>query len=100
VALRNEGHDVVHVRDRSMTSAGDAEVLARAFAEDRVVVTFNVEDFEALARACQVHGGLILLPSGSLTRAQQLALVKTAWSLVMAEHDAGRDMGFEALPTR
>jgi predicted nuclease of predicted toxin-antitoxin system len=96
-----------------MTSAGDAEVLARAFDEDRIVVTFNVEDFEELARACQLHAGLILLPSGSLTRAQQLALVKIAWSLVMAEHHAGRDMvnrvlhlegtgthRFETLPTR
>jgi predicted nuclease of predicted toxin-antitoxin system len=92
LALRLEGSDVVHVRDRPLNSASDVDVFARAFSEDRIVVTFNVGDFEKLARECQLHCGLILLPTGSVPRAQQLALVRAAWALVLAEHQAGRDM--------
>jgi predicted nuclease of predicted toxin-antitoxin system len=39
VALRKEGLDVVHVRDRGMNAATDAAILEKAFEEDRIVVT-------------------------------------------------------------
>ena len=92
VVLRLDGTDAIHVRDRAMTSVSDADLFALAYAEDRIVVTFNVDDFEQLARDCQLHGGLILLPGESLERAEQLVLVRAAWALVCAEYEAGRDM--------
>ncbi len=48
LALRAAGIDAVHVRDRSMFGAADREVLRRALAEDRVLVTANVADFMKL----------------------------------------------------
>ncbi len=45
--LRQRGHDVMSVKE-SMRSAGDTEVLARAQAEGRLVVTFD-KDFGELA---------------------------------------------------
>ncbi len=97
VALQRDGADVVHVRDRAMNGSSDVDVFACAFNEDRIVVTLNVVDFELLARRCPLHAGLVLVESASLTRPQQLQLVQQAWALVLAEHQAGRDMVNRAL---
>ena len=55
--LREDGVDAVHVNERKLTGATDAEVLERSYEEDRVLVTSNVEDFELLCRAREVHAG-------------------------------------------
>jgi predicted nuclease of predicted toxin-antitoxin system len=47
VALRTEGHDVASIREPSPGSTDDV-VLARALAEDRVLLTFD-KDFGELA---------------------------------------------------
>jgi predicted nuclease of predicted toxin-antitoxin system len=67
VRLRADGVDAVHVRDRGMLEASDAAVLASAFREDRMLVTSNVDDFARLARAVQVHPGLVLIEQGAVS---------------------------------
>lgn len=58
--LRHRGFDVVSVRD-SMPQAGDAEIIARARTEDRVIIT-NDKDFgERIFRDRQGHKGVLLL---------------------------------------
>ena len=59
-ALRDDGHDVAWVRTDSPGSA-DAEVLARAQAENRILVTFD-KDFGELAFRSQrpATSGVIL----------------------------------------
>jgi Domain of unknown function (DUF5615) len=52
--LDDRGHDAVHVRDRSVDARPDAEVVAVAAAEARVIVTENVNDFAG------VHGVTVL----------------------------------------
>jgi predicted nuclease of predicted toxin-antitoxin system len=74
---REDGIDACHVRDRGMLAATDHEVLERAFAEDRILVTANVGDFLKLARARDVHPGIVLL-DGDLLRDDQLRLVRVA----------------------
>lgn len=76
--LRRDGWDAVHVRDRGMLGAPDHEVFARAFEEDRVLVTSNVKDFEKLAQGSELHGGLICLEEAAASREEQLGLIEAA----------------------
>jgi predicted nuclease of predicted toxin-antitoxin system len=73
---RDDGIDACHVRDRGLLGATDADVLERAFAEDRIFVTKNVGDFERLAQARELHAGIVLIEQGDVTRDEQLALMR------------------------
>jgi predicted nuclease of predicted toxin-antitoxin system len=92
LTLTREGYDVVHVRDRGLLRATDAEVFARAYEEDRIVVTFNCDDFKKVAQAATVHAGLVFLEDSGLLRDEQLGLVRKALGHVADELIAGRDM--------
>jgi predicted nuclease of predicted toxin-antitoxin system len=82
-----DGLDAVHVRDRGLLQAPDGVVLERAYAEDRVLVTKNVEDFVKLARARELHPGIILLEDGDLVRDEQLQVVRAAVAVLRPEPD-------------
>ena len=66
-ALQERGVDVVHVLDVGLSGSPDSEVLARAAAESRIVVTRNYRDFARLAEAYRAHGrhfpGILFLPA-------------------------------------
>ncbi len=82
-----DGLDAVHVRERGLLQAPDHEVLERAYAEDRVLVTKNVEDFVKLARARDLHPGIVLLEDGDLVRDEQLRVVRATVALLVPERD-------------
>ena len=84
---RVDGLDACHVRDRGLLAATDAEVLERAYDEDRVLVTANVADFLKLARARDVHPGIVLFEDGALPRAEQLRLIRLAVAAIAALGD-------------
>jgi predicted nuclease of predicted toxin-antitoxin system len=82
-ALVADGIDACHVRDRGILGAGDLEVLERAYHEDRVLVTSNVDDFAKLASARELHAGIVLVEKAGLRRDEQIALLrKVAATLV------------------
>jgi predicted nuclease of predicted toxin-antitoxin system len=87
VALRNEGLDIVHVRERGLLGATDWQVLEAAFDEDRVLVTANVGDFRKLASARELHAGIVLVESGGLLREEQIELVRRIHAALAAEPD-------------
>jgi predicted nuclease of predicted toxin-antitoxin system len=47
--LRQSGHDVVHVRELLLQRASDSELVARARAESRILLTFDLDFGEILA---------------------------------------------------
>lgn len=85
VDLRTDGHDVVHLRERGRLGISDPEVLALAFAEDRVLVTANVADFRKLAAARELHAGIVLLLDGGLRRDEQTEVLRRVWGVLAAE---------------
>lgn len=92
VELQGEGVDAVHVRERGLLGATDPQVLERAYAEDRILVTGNVDDFVTLAHSRDLHPGLVLVEDGGLTRQEQTQVVRAAIVLLEAEKHAGRDL--------
>jgi predicted nuclease of predicted toxin-antitoxin system len=52
--LRQAGHDAVHTGEIGMAEASDVEILRRAVAEQRVVVTLDA-DFHALLALSQAN---------------------------------------------
>lgn len=81
------GVDAAHVNERGLMGATDAQVLERAFAEDRVVVTLNVADFEKLCTSREVHAGVVLITKSGLLRDEQLALLRRITKLLAKEPD-------------
>ena len=47
--LRRRGHDVVHLRDQGLQRMPDEEIFAKATAERRVVLTFDLDFGEIVA---------------------------------------------------
>ncbi len=86
--LRTEdGLDAVHIRDRGLLEATDHEVLERAYTEDRVLATKNVDDFVKLARARALHPGIILVEDGDLVREEQIRVLRAAVTALQGERD-------------
>ena len=88
--LREAGHDVTAVvEDRDLIGLADEDVLARATADGRCVVTANVRDFAALhaqwTSAGRSHGGIVYVVTrvfpqdrsflGSVVSALEFAIV-------------------------
>jgi predicted nuclease of predicted toxin-antitoxin system len=50
--LRGQGYDAVHLREEGLHRAPDEQVFTKALAEDRVVLTFDLDfgDLAALTR--------------------------------------------------
>jgi predicted nuclease of predicted toxin-antitoxin system len=91
--LRIEGGlDVIHVRDRDLLGKPDPVILQSAYDEDRILITANVKDFQRLARARELHSGIVLVLPGSLSRDEQLALMYKAVAELEQELLEGRDM--------
>lgn len=50
--LRAQGHEAVHLREQGLHRAPDEQVFAKALAENRIVLTFDLDygDLAALTR--------------------------------------------------
>src|SRR5260221_512560 len=57
--LREAGHDILTVEAAALHAHSDPEVFALAQQENRVLLTSNVKDFEALHEADVGHPGIL-----------------------------------------
>ena len=93
------GYEAVHVNEIGLQGASDPDVLARAVAENRIVVTNNAEDFRQLGRRTPDHPGLAVMLD-ALGLAQQLELgVTLATAIESAEITHGRLFEIDRLGT-
>ncbi len=58
--LRAQGHDAIHLREEGLHRAPDEEVFGKALAEDRIVLTFDL-DFSDLAALTRERPGRVVL---------------------------------------
>src|SRR5437762_1161098 len=75
-ALRTRGVDVLTAQEAGMVGQPDADHLAFATGEGRVLCTFNVGDFWALhgeyLLAGRSHAGIVLMPQQRYAIGEQL----------------------------
>ncbi len=66
------GLDATCNRDRALLGGSDSEVMRRCIVEDRTLVTNNYGDFRRLCESQTAHPGLIVLPTPSREKQQEL----------------------------
>jgi predicted nuclease of predicted toxin-antitoxin system len=80
----------VHVAHIGKAGAADPELFRLAYDRDMAVATINAADFLTLARAVDLHPGLIVLRVGGLTLDEQWAHLEPAVMACLREEAAGR----------
>jgi len=68
--LVEQGHDAVHASEIEMSHAADAQILDRAVAEDRIIVTADLDYPRLLSLYQSPEPSLILFRGGAWTEAQ------------------------------
>lgn len=70
--LVHEGHDAIHASEAGLSHAPDADILSRARAEARVVVTADLDYPRMLAVTGRQGPGLILFRGGDYSELEAL----------------------------
>jgi predicted nuclease of predicted toxin-antitoxin system len=58
--LRQEGHDVVHLRDEGLQRLPNGEIFLKAVKEDRIVLTFDLDFGEIVSNAGTDTAGVVV----------------------------------------
>jgi hypothetical protein len=91
--LRAKGHDVqAVVADPSLASLPDDQILSRAAATGRALVTANIKDYmplDAQYRAAgQAHSGLILVPAKTFPQDRSYtSAITSALAALLDKHE-------------
>ena len=90
VALQDRGHDVETATSEGLGGANDAVVLAACVAEDRILVTLDLDFSDIRAYPPGSHRGIGVLRPGEQTFDVIVALALAAALLSATEQAAGR----------
>ena len=74
-ALRNEGHDVMRASDVGQSRAGDDEILQKAIAENRILVTLDEHFGDWVILPLSTHPGVIRLKINPTTSKNAIELL-------------------------
>lgn len=58
--LRKRGDDVVHLREQGLQRLPNGDIFEKATAEDRVVLTFDLDFGEIVASACGARTSIVV----------------------------------------
>lgn len=81
-----------HIAHLGRAGFSDLELWRYAFETDQIVATLNARDFLLLARASELHPGLIVLRVPNLSPDEQWRHLDPAIDFALAEIAAGRSL--------
>lgn len=87
--LRAAGWDVVHVRERSLDTASDGEILSFAVQDSRIVVTLDRDFHAELALLGSTRPSVIRRRAEGLKASDQAVLIAQLWLQCQADLEAG-----------
>ena len=93
--LRNEGHDAVHLREESLGRLTDPNIFAKALAEDRVILTFDLDFGEIAALSRGTLAKVVVFRLRNARAANVIARLSTVLSDAQAELDRGAVVSVE-----
>ena len=88
--LRKAGHDVHTVLDERLGGSPDSSILAASGAEDRILVTFDLDFSDIRAYPPGSHKGIWILRPHTQSIDDTLSLLKGAAAVLETEPAAGR----------
>lgn len=88
--LRNGGHDVRTVLDEQLGGNPDPRVFEASQAEDRILVTFDLDFSDIRVYPPASHAGIWVLRPHTQSIENTLALLKSALVVLEAESTRGR----------
>ena len=77
--------DSIHPIHVGLLGFRDDQIAARAFAEDRIVITANAQDYKRIAAAMPSHAGIILI--AQLDRQRAWELIRLALAFLALQPD-------------
>ncbi len=105
--LRDGGHDAFHLRERGLSRSRDDDIFAVAVAENRIIVTADLDFSRILALSGRDGPGLILFRAGDISDQQMLSLLEAVLERIPADRLSrsvvvvdGRRMRIAPLPLR
>ena len=94
--LRRQGHDALHLRDEGLQRSPDQHILDKAIAEDRILLTFDL-DFGELAALARDRVVSVILFRLSNARMANVAL-RLSTVLAPPMHYAGAPLSSSKTP--
>jgi predicted nuclease of predicted toxin-antitoxin system len=88
-ALRAAGHEAVHLRELGLEALDDLGIFARAAAERRVVVTFDLDFADILAASSGRSVSVILLRLRAMTTANVVRRLPDVLRRTAADLESG-----------
>jgi predicted nuclease of predicted toxin-antitoxin system len=87
--LRQQGHDVKHLREEGLQRMPDGEIFTKAIAENRVIITFDLDFGEIAALSGGQKTSVILLRLHNTRTAHLIERLDTALSQSSAALEKG-----------
>ncbi len=76
LSLRALGHDAVHASELSLSRAPDEVILAAGIAQERVIITADLDFPRLFSQLGSAGPGLVLLRGGNYSEAESLECVR------------------------
>ena len=84
--LRENGHDAVHAFEVGLASASDEEIAQRARAEDRVVITADLDYMRLLATTRAGKPAVVLFRGGNFSESDMVRMMNRVMGAVQEQH--------------